>query len=273
MTSPVAFICVVTVRSPLGNFERPPRDLDDAVVQGWLERRDSPLRDRVRYLVEALASGDLRGHARNGVSGGLACQGGAAANPRVDLDDVVRRVHTASPRKGRRNDVSRFQGELNVAPAFDAQGPDDPQSCRAQHLVFLVRECLAWRDDDAVAGVRAHRVDVLHVADGDAVARAVPHDLVLDFLPTDERFLQQHLMNRTGRQAGCDDAVELVLGVGDAAACAAERVCRTHDERQTKRILDRDGLIHIGGGVTGRDRFADLQEQLTEQVTVLGLAN
>ena len=38
-----------------------------------------------------------------------------------------------------------------------------------------------------------NRVNVLHVADGNDIAGAVPHDLVLDFLPSGDASLDQHL--------------------------------------------------------------------------------
>ena len=63
----------------------------------------------------------------------------------------------------------------------------------AEHVVLAVRQCLARRDDDALAGVDPHRIEVLHVADGDAVVEAVADDLVLDLLPAFQILLDQHL--------------------------------------------------------------------------------
>ena len=42
----------------------------------------------------------------------------------------------------------------------------------------------------------SHRVEVLHVADGDAGVAEVAHDLVLDLLPAREVLLDQHLEQR-----------------------------------------------------------------------------
>jgi len=39
----------------------------------------------------------------------------------------------------------------------------------------------------------AQRVEVLHVADRDAVVEAVAHNLILDLFPALEGFLHQHL--------------------------------------------------------------------------------
>ena len=134
-----------------------------------------------------LPDGDLGGDAGDGVAGGLGGQGGGAADAGVDLDDVILVAFGV-------------EGKLDVAAAFDPQRADDLEAGRAQHLVFFVGEGLAGRDDDAVAGVDAHRVEVFHVADGDAVIGGVAHDLVLDFFPAAHALLDQHLVDRAGLQ-------------------------------------------------------------------------
>ena len=47
----------------------------------------------------------------------------------------------------------------------------------------------------------AHRIEVLHVADGDAVVATVANDLVLDLLPAAQAFLHQHLASAAGECA------------------------------------------------------------------------
>ena len=84
----------------------------------------------------------------------------------------------------------------------------------AQHLVLVVGERLAGRDDDRVAGVDAHRVDVLHVADDDAGVGGVAHHLVLELFPADQRLLDEHLVDRAGRQAAGRHAPQLGLVAG-----------------------------------------------------------
>ena len=91
----------------------------------------------------------------------------------------------------------------------------------AEQLVLLVVEGLRRRDDDGLARVDAHRVEVLHVADGDAVVAAVADDLVLDLLPAAQVFLDQHLANAAVK-ARLQRRLELALGLDDAAALAAE---------------------------------------------------
>ena len=56
----------------------------------------------------------------------------------------------------------------------------------AQLLVEPVGQRLLRRDRDAVAGVHAHRVDVLDRADDHDVVVAVAHHLELELAPADQ---------------------------------------------------------------------------------------
>ena len=89
-----------------------------------------------------------------------------------------------------------MQRELAVAAALDAHRFDDVQRRRAQHLVFPVREGNSRCDNDGVAGVHSDGIEVFHRAHGDGVARAVAHDLELDFLPARDPFFHQDLGDR-----------------------------------------------------------------------------
>ena len=139
-------------------------------------------------------------------------------------------------------------------------------------LVLLVGQRLARRDHDAVAGVNAHRVDVLHVADGDAVVRAVAHHLVLDLLPADERLLDEHLPDGAGSESASDDLVELIYGVGDAAAGASERVRGPYNERQADVVHDPVGVFERLRDLRWRNRLPDAHQQIPEQLAVFGVA-
>ena len=102
----------------------------------------------------------------------------------------------------------------------------------AHPLVFLVGQRLRRRDRDRVAGVDAHRVEVLDRADDDEVVRLVAHDLQLELLPADQALLDQELAGRREVEAALADLLELVAVVGDAAAGAAEREARPQDARE-----------------------------------------
>ena len=119
----------------------------------------------------------------------------------------------------------------------------------------------------------AHRINVFHIADSDAIVRAVAHHLVLDLFPADERLLDENLPNGACGDSALDDAQEFGFRVGDAAAGAAERIGGADDERQpdvvhdAARVLDR---LHDSGRRRG---FADFDEQVAEQLAVFGAAD
>ena len=72
--------------------------------------------------------------------------------------------------------------------------------------------------------MHAHGIDVFHVADRDAVSRAVAHHLILDLLPAGDAALHQHLAHTGEAQAVCQDLLQLHLVMGDAAAASAQRI-------------------------------------------------
>ena len=63
----------------------------------------------------------------------------------------------------------------------------------AQPVIFVVAERLRRRHYNAFAGMDAQRIQVLHIADGDAVVIAVAHNLVLYLLPSLEGFFYKDL--------------------------------------------------------------------------------
>ena len=142
----------------------------------------------------------------------------------------------------------------------------------AQQLVLVVVQRLRRRDDDRLARVDAHRVEVLHVADGDAVVAAVAHDLVLDLLPAAQALLDQHLRHAAGERAA-QRGVELGLGLDDAAALAAEREAAAQHDREADLPGRRARLLGGAAGPAARGLDADLGEPLDEELAVLGVAD
>ena len=237
-------------------LEREARDLDDDVVDGRLERRRRDPRDVVRDLVEAVAERELGGDLGDREAGCLRGEGRRARHARVHLDDDQAAVFG----------VDR---ELDVGAAgLDADAADDAPRRVAHALVFLVGQRERRRDGDAVAGVDAHRVDVLDRADDDEVVLDVAHHLELEFLPPDHRLLDQHFVDRREAQAAAGDLAELLDVVGDAAADAAHGERRADDRRKA-------GARHRGHRLVERLHHrrrrrvdADLGHRLAEQLPV-----
>ena len=169
--------------------EVPARHLAHDVVERGLEERGRPPRDRVRDFGKRVADADLGGDVGERVAGRLAGQRARARQPRVDLDHPVL-------------EAVGVERVLDVALADDAEMPDRSNRDRAEQLVLLVVQGLRGRDDDRLARVDAHRVEVLHVADRDAVVPRVADDLVLDLLPAAQALLDQHLDLRRRTRLG-----------------------------------------------------------------------
>ena len=253
--------------------EGPPGNLHDAIVQGRLEGRQRLLGDSVRDLVEAFAHGDLRRYSRNWVPGGLAGQGRAAAHPGVDLDHEILVGVDRAPWQRSSNQIPWSKCKLNIAPALDLEGPDDVQARRPEHLVLLVGEGLGGRDDAAIAGMHPHRVDVLHVADGDAIVCAVPHDLVLKLFPADEGPLQKYLSDGAGSETTGDNLHELFPVVCDPPAGAAKGICGPNHQWEADHLGFCDSLGQCADRSARRHRFTYVEEELPEQVAVLGASD
>ncbi len=111
-------------------------------------------------------------------------------------------------------------------------------------LVLAVGERLRRRDGDRVAGVHAHRVEVLDRADDDDVVLAVAHHLELELLPADDRLLDQELVVHRQLETLPHDRLELLHVVGDAAAGAAERETRPDHAGQADQLDGRPRLVH-----------------------------
>ena len=215
------------------------RQLDHHVVEGRLEGGHGGAGDGVGDLVEPSPDRDLRGHAGDGIAGGLGGQRRRAADARVDLDDRV------LARIGR-------ERELDVAAALHAEGADDVQRRGAQPLVDRVRQRLHRRHHGRVARVHAQRVDVLHGADRDAGVGRVAHDLVLDLLPAGEIALGHDLADGAQAQARAAALDEGLAGGDDAATGAAEREGRAHDGRHADGLvgpLDGRGALLLGAAL------------------------
>ena len=203
-----------------GEFlELEPGRLHRDVVERGLERRRRLLRDVVRKLVERVADCEQRRELRNRKAGRLAGECGRARDARVHLDhaQLVRlRMH-------RELHVRATRGDTDCARGRERR--------LAQLLVRGVGQRLLRRDRPRVAGVHAHRVEVLDRADDDGVARTVDHHLELVLLPAGEVLLDEHLPDRARGEPAGDRVGELGLRQRDPAAGAAECERGPHDRR------------------------------------------
>ena len=208
-------------------------------------------------LLQMHAHRHLGRHARDGVAAGLGRKGRGARHAGIDLDQVIL-------------EAVRVQGKLHVAPALDLERADDLERAVAQHVIFLVGQCLAGAQHDGVARMHAHGVDIFHVADGDGGVVGVAHHLVLDLLVALDALFHQHLMHRGELEGVFEQLLHLLRVVGESAARAAQRKRGPEHHRVADLLRRTEALLHAGGDQRRQHRLAQPLAQLLELLAILG---
>ena len=117
--------------------------------------------------------------------------------------------------------------------------------------------------------MHAHGVEVLDGAHNDAVAGVVAHNLHLVLFPALDGLLDQHLMSRREFKALAHDGDELLVGMRDATAGAAQGKARTQHAGISHALGDALGVCHAVGIARARDLQADLGHGLVKELAVL----
>ena len=117
----------------------------------------------------------------------------------------------------------------------------------------------------------AHGVDILHVADGDHVARAVPDDLILDFLPAGDAALNEHLSHTAQTNAVGGNLVEVLHGIGNAAAGAAQGIGRPNDHGQADLLGKSHCIVHTLHHLGGDTGLSNGLHGILKALTILSL--
>ena len=234
------------------------RELDDHVVESRLEAGRGGAGEVVRDLVQRVADRELRGDLGDRIAGRLRRERRGARHARVHLDHA----QLAGPALARELDVR--------AAGLDPDGAHDGERRVAQLLVGLVREGHLRRDRDRVAGVHAHRVEVLDRADDDRVVVPVSHDLELELVPAEQRLLDEHLADRALAERSVEQLFELLGRARRATTVAAERESRAEDDRERQRFRKLGG--RRDDGRLGHPEAGELHG-LAEALSVLGAAD
>ena len=164
-----------------------------------------------------------------------------------------------------------MEGILHVASPGNVQLADDIQRRRTQHLVFFVAQRLRRRYYDAVSRVHAYRIQILHIAHGDAVAVSVPHHFILDLLPAGNAPLDQDLPHAGQAKPILQNFHQLHSVLRNTAAAAAQRVGRTQDHRIADLFRELDACLHSFHHQGCRAGFPDLLHGSLEFQTVFRL--
>ena len=240
-------------------LEREAGRLHDDVVDRRLERGRRRAGDVVRDLVERVADGEAGRHLRDRVARRLRRERRAARDPRVHLDhDELARL--------------AVERELHVrAPGLHSHDADDRGCGVAQRLVLAVGERHRRRDADRVAGVDAHRIDVLDRADDHHVVEAVADHLELELAPALDRLLEQHLRDRALAQPARDRVEERGLVAREPAAMAPERERRADHHRRLEPGRERGlGVGERADDRRARHAEADRGHRGGERLAILG---
>ena len=240
--------------------ERPARKFHYTIINGRLKARLCLLRHGVRDFIERIADGNLGGNLRYGVSRRFRCQRRGTADARIDLDDIVAIA-------------VRIECILRVAAAFDIQFTDDAERRTAQHLIVMIGQRLRRCNNDAVSRMYTDGIEVLHVADRDAVVIAVTHDFILNFFPTGNAALDEHLADHAVLKSLDDRFDKFFFVFGNAAARAAHRVGGTHDQRIADLVGKPDGRFHILDDRALRNRLFEFLHRFLEKLAVFRLLN
>ena len=243
-------------------LEREARDFGDDVVDRRLERgRRRAAGDVVGDLVERIADRELGRDLGDRKPGRLRGESRRARDARVHFD------HHHAP-------VGRIDRELHVRTAgLDPDLAQDRDRGVAHDLELFVGQRQRRRDGDRIAGVHAHRVDVLDRADDDAIVRFVAHHLHLELFPAEHALLDQDFVGRRSVDAALDDLDQFASCVGDAPAGAAHGEARANDRGQAD-------VGHRGQGLRQRLHLmrawrleADARHRLAEPLAVLRLVD
>ena len=203
---------------------------------------------------------DFGGNAGNRISARFRRESRGAGNARVDFNEVIlERV--------------RVERKLDVAAALDFQRADDLQRAVAQHMVFAVGQRLRGADDDGVAGMNAHRVQIFHVADGNGRIVGVAHNLVFDLFVALDALFNQYLMHRGQFECVFQHRAAVIFVLREAAACAAQCECRSQHDRVADLLRDPQSVLDRVRDVGGKDRLTERFAELLEQLAILCTLN
>src|SRR3989338_5213863 len=159
-------------------LEIPARHLYGDVIECGFKIRARCARDRIRELFEGASESEFRGDECKRIPSCFRRECGAPREPRIHFDHLV----------GAR---ARVESVLDIALSDDAKVADGTGSDGPQQMVVLVIERLAGGDHDGFSCMVTKRIDVFHIADGDAIVCGIPDNFILNFLPTGEVFLNE----------------------------------------------------------------------------------
>ena len=237
-------------------------DLGNHVVDRRLEACRRLEGNVIGNTVKGAADGELGSHLSDGETRRLGRQRRGSAHTRIHLDD-----HELT--------ILGVDCHLYIrTTALDTDLADDVDRSVTEALILLVSQGLSRSNRDGIAGVHAHRIEVLDGAHDHDIISQIAHHLKLILLPAEKRLLNEYLSRGGGVQAAGHDVFEFLHVVSDATTGATEGERWADDQRKGADVVgDLNGFIP-GVGSSRRGRLqADLFHGLLEELTVLSLVD
>ena len=151
-----------------------------------------------------------------------------------------------------------MEGKLHITSACDFQFVYNIERRGTEHLIFLIPQRLGRSHYNAVPCMNAHGIDVFHITHGNAIACAVAHHFILDFLPSRNAAFHQDLPHTGKTKTVFQNAFQFFLIVGDAAAGASQRISRTQYHRIADGLGKDNAVLHRLHHLRSGAGFADL---------------
>ena len=234
--------------------EVPAWNLADNVVQGRFKECRGFLCDGILQVEKAVAQAEFRRHKCQRIACSLGGECRRTAETGVHLDyPVVHRI--------------RIEGILHIALADYSDVAHNLDCQLAEIVILFVGERLRRSDHNAFACVDSKRVEILHIADSDAVVIAVPYHLVLYFLPSLEGFLDKNL--RRERECLLTGLLKFLLIVAESGSETSEGVCSPDNHRIAQSSSGFLRLLESLGSVRLDCLDINLVQFLHEKFTVL----
>ena len=158
---------------------------------------------------------------------------------------------------------------MHVTFAHNAYVANDANGEFAQFVILAIGECLRRSHHDALAGVNAQRVEVFHIADGDAIVETVAHHLIFHLFPALEALLHEHL--RRERECFFGNDIEFVLIVAKSASEATEGIGSANNHGVAKFFGSAASILDVLHGFALDGFHAYFVEALHKEFAVLSV--
>ena len=218
---------------PLKLFKGPAGKFDNYVISAGdvlIERSVLP----ARKVAQRKSCRQFGGYKRDGETGCLGGKRRRTGGAGIDFDD-------------NQPVGDRIVGKLYVGAPDDANVADNPVSLFLHPILQIPGNCQHRSRTETVSGVNSDRIYIFNKADSNHAVIFIADDFQLEFLPAEDRFLNQDLMDEGSLKAAGRYRLQFFFVVYNAAAGSAHGVGRADYNRISKRICYLQSLVNAVG--------------------------